>query len=257
MAANLVTSLAQLLPPSTFARVVANQYHLFEPELGRAGELVPPGRRAVDVGMWWGPWTRRLARLATAVDAFEPNPDLVSTLSRTLPPNVTVHPFAVSDRSGEATLRIPVGGRGSEGRATLLPPGAGAEAGSHRSVPVSTVALDDLNLGDVGFVKVDVEGRILEALRGADRLIRRNRPNLVLEIEEQFHPEGVGKVFEHLSDLDYRGRYLLRGHWHPVESFDPWAHQTRYLDDVMRSGFTRNLLVNARRYINNFVFEPA
>jgi hypothetical protein len=44
--------------------------------------------------------------------------------------------------------------------------------------------LDSLNLQDVGFVKIDVEGHELDVLRGGAETIQRNRPHLLIEVRE-------------------------------------------------------------------------
>lgn len=49
------------------------------------------------------------------------------------------------------------------------------------STQVSTVALDDLGLNRVDFIKVDVEGMEVEALDGAKRLIEQHKPIVLAE----------------------------------------------------------------------------
>jgi FkbM family methyltransferase len=247
----LLSKLADVMPDRFFVRTVAWQYRFFEPELRHLRELVPMNRTAIDVGAWWGPWTWWLARTASEVHAFEPNVEIAAVLARVVPPNVHVHAQAVSDEVGEARLSIPYGGRGTEGRASLLPrPG--------RPVNVPTVSLDSLDLPGIGFVKIDVEGHEYAVLQGAARILKRDRPNIVLEVEQQFHGEGPSmyEIFRVLADMDYEGRFLLRGQWQSLERFNVEAHQLRSLQQVQRSGLIRNMLLNSRRYVNNFAFFP-
>jgi FkbM family methyltransferase len=244
------------------------QYRYFESELRHLAELVPRDRPAVDVGLSLGTWSWWLARHAPVVHAFEANVDLAAALERSLPKNVRVHRVAVSDRVGEAQLSIPPGDRGPQqrfgcrvlglqgplgldGRASLLPLGGPA-------VVVPTVTLDSLDLGPVGFVKVDVEGHEPAVIAGATATLARDRPNVVLEIEHQFHEgsSSIDDVFQRMHDNGYEGKFLLKGKWQPIESFDVQAHQIEVRDRVQRSGLLRNTLFNARRYVNNFVFTP-
>jgi FkbM family methyltransferase len=247
----VLSKLANVVPDRFFVRTVAWQYRFFESELRHLRELVPRNRTAIDVGAWWGPWTWWLARIARDVHAFEPNIEIAAVLARVVPPNVHVHTEAVSDEIGEAKLSIPYGGRGTEGRASLLPrPG--------RPVSVPTVTLDSLGLRGVGFVKIDVEGHEYAVLQGAARMLGRDRPNILLEVEQQFHGEGPSmyEIFRGLEEMDYKGRFLLKGRWHSLDRFDVEAHQLRSLEEVQRNGLIRNMLLTSRRYVNNFAFFP-
>ena len=130
-----------------------------EPELGILPLLVARDRVALDVGANKGGYTLGLLRLASAVHAFEPNPALIPWLSRLRDPRLTIHPVALGDRDGEAVLRVPLGRKGKPLKqgATLAPTervGRGC-----RGDAVATVRrMDGLDLGDVGFIKIDVEG---------------------------------------------------------------------------------------------------
>jgi FkbM family methyltransferase len=235
----VLSRLASTLPEWCFVRLLAWQYRFFEAELRHLRALVPQNRTAVDVGAWWGPWTWWLARLVPIVHAFEPNVEIAAALARVVPRNVHVHAQAVSDEIGEATLSIPYGGRGTEGRASLLPR-------QGRRVNIPTVSLDSLDLADIGFIKIDVEGHEYPVLRGATQMLERYRPNVMLEVE----------IFRVLTDRDYEGRFLLKGQWHSLQHFSLEAHQLRSLHQVQRSGLIRNMLVTSRHYVNNFVFFP-
>src|SRR5579872_3092207 len=151
---------------------------MFEPELRQLDRFVPEGKAAIDVGAWWGPWSWWLARRVPKVDTFEPNTSICKVLNKALPANVTLHNVGLSDRVGRETLWSPAGGRGTEGRSSLL--GEGREGWTAQSVEV--VPLDDFNFSRVGFIKIDVEGYELSVLRGAAALLERDHPNLIVEV---------------------------------------------------------------------------
>ena len=237
---------------ATVAAAIAWQHRLFEPELAHLRELVPPDSTAVDVGGWWGPWTYWLARIARQVVTCEPIPELAAFIRRVAPPNVDVRNVALSDRAGDAILWVPPGRRGSEGRSSLETRVPGG-----RAVHVVTARLDDLGLDGVGLIKVDVEGHELRVLDGARHTIAACRPVLVVEIEQQhLHASTVAEVFERVNGLGYAGRFLLGGRWHDLAEFDVDVHQLRLQERVRRHGYVWNMLVNTRRYVNNFVFTP-
>jgi len=240
-------------PTRVLVPAIAWQYRFFEPELRKLDEFVPNDRGAVDVGVWWGPWSWWLARRVPRVDSFEPNPDLVASLTPVMPPNVFLHPVALSDRTGESSLWIPPGGMGTEGRASLE---AGTRTDSNwRQQAVATSRLDDFDLKDVGFVKIDVEGHELAVLQGATDLLTAQRPTILIEIEEHAHRDGqLDTIIEFLGDHSYRGKYLHKQQWHPIDELDRQAVQKRDAHGVLQHGYATRLLYYARRYVHNFVF---
>jgi hypothetical protein len=91
-----------------------------------------------------------------------------------------------------------------------------AEPAQTLRVPVR--ALDDFELQDVGFIKIDVEGYELATLRGADATIRRCRPNLLIEIDPQLLSEQqFAATFDWLTARGYRGHYLHEGQLVPCD----------------------------------------
>src|SRR6476620_10243461 len=172
-----------------------------EAELNYLGRIVPRARQSVDVGANLGVYSRALSKLTPTVHAFEPNKELAQLLRRTLPRNVTVHEQALSSRTGCGTLRTPVvNGRPVFGRASLEEhaayPGSDQEA-------VRVAKLDDVLDGDVGFVKIDVEGHELRVLACASSLIERCRPVLLVECEDRHNPGGPAALFSHLKKAGY------------------------------------------------------
>lgn len=243
------------IPVGLVVPALAWQFRYLEPELGRLDELVSSDRGAVDVGVWWGPWTWWLARRVPKVDSFEPNLELVARLKTVMPQNVTLHPVALSDRMGEAELWVPSGGAGTEGRGSLEP--AVRNESGWRQQPAVTCRLDDFRLGDVGFVKIDVEGHEFAVLRGAAKLLELERPNVMVEIElRPDRPGSLDAIIEFFGDHSYRGEFLHKGRWRPIGELDRRSTR-RIATRVARHGYVTNLLLYSRRYIHNFVFRPA
>jgi FkbM family methyltransferase len=240
------------VPTRLLVPAIAWQYRWNERELNLIDQFVPAGRGAVDVGMWWGPWTWWLARRVPRVDAFEPNAQLVERVRPVMPTNVSVHGIALSDHSGASDMWVTSRGAGTEGRGSL-------EMGQGKSHlrSVETTRIDELDLGDVGFVKIDVEGHELAVLSGATRLLDTQRPNILVEVEPQDGDLGnLDTVIKFFADHSYRGEYFQDGRWHPIDELDrefvvSIAHR------VARHGYITNNLLWARRYVHNFVFKPS
>ena len=251
---SIATDIFSRVPVKALVPAVALQYRLFEPELRHLGDFVPADRNAVDAGVWWGPWSWWLSRRVPHVDSFEPNPALVTKLRTALPPNVTLHPVALSDEPGEMTLWLPPGGAGTEGRASLDE--RDRPAAGWLPANITTMRLDDCDLKDIGFIKIDVEGHELAVLRGATETIKREQPNLMVEVEGNDDREDLlDSVIAFFAELSYRGEYVLHGTWHPIDELDREA-TAAMATKVANSGMITNTLRYSRHYVHNFVFKP-
>lgn len=243
LATTLSSGLASVLPERLVAAAIRRTYPRVEPELARVAEFVPRGGTAVDVGAWFGPWTSRLRKLADHVVAIEPNAQLARCIKSAFP-DVEVVEAAVSDRAGSAELFLPDGGP-AVGTSSL-------EYGEGRSVTVRLVSIDSLGLSGVSFIKVDVEGHELPALRGAAETIRRDRPLLLVEVEERIQP--AEPIVDLLGEWGYRGFVLPEQRWIPLADFDLDAHQRAAIARV-RQSLVRKVLVARPRYVNSVLFR--
>ena len=204
----------------------------------RAGDL------ACDVGANKGSYLYWMSRWAGRVVAFEPQPGLASyleTVAATLPlRNVTIERKGVSDHSGVLTLYMP---SVNSPEASLVP----IEGAQKCEVPV--VSLDDyFAAGErLAVLKVDVEGHELGVFRGADRILREDKPLLLFECEQRHLQTGsVFDCFRHLEARGYAGRFIHGRALKPVSEFDLAIHQNPTGDRFWREP----------GYSNNFLFEP-
>ncbi|MFM9451538.1 FkbM family methyltransferase [Streptomyces europaeiscabiei] len=245
----LAARLAPLLPDRLVASTARLVYPRFEPELARLDELCPPEcGTAVDVGGWYGPWTRRLARRARHVVTVEPVPRLARLLSSTAPSNVRVVQAAASDHPGTARLWLPPGDDGGRGVSSLVRRDIHA-----RALDVRLLPLDGLGLTDVGFIKIDVDGNELAVLRGASGLLTRDRPALFVELEARIQP--ITPVVDLLDGLGYAGWVLPARTWLPLVPATLEAHQERTSHRASQ-GLLRRVLPFAGRYVNSVLFLP-
>ena len=181
-----------------------------EPEIRLLPYLVDRRRVAIDVGAADGVYTFHLQRLAQRCIAFEPNPLSHSDLKRALP-EAEVHQAAVSAVDGHATLRVPVvNGICYRGWGTIEPKNQLDELPRHgvQEISVPTVCPDRMSLGDVGFIKIDVEGHELDVLAGLAGLLATCLPNLVIEIGDPGRGGSLADVCRRLEPLGYVGLVL-------------------------------------------------
>lgn len=228
-------------PRQELKRIVDRELRRGEPELRLLPDLVDPLRAAVDVGANRGVWTHQLAALCPRVYAFEPNPKMFAILDAARPANVATRQMALSDRSGVASLNVPRSARGySNQHASLEHNWSGAmEFGV---VEVATARLDDLDLEPCGFIKIDVEGHEAAVIAGATGLIARDRPTLLVELEERHSETTIERSIAAVTALGYDAFVLKAGVLQPIAAFDPDADH--------------RAAVETPGYIFNFIFKP-
>jgi len=212
-----------------------------------------PGTLALDIGALRGSFSSRMLDLVGrdgSVHAFEPNPAHQHRLQALAAHGrLDVHALALSDRTGQATLRIPLhDGRTVAGLASLEV----RSGGDSETVEVATGRLDDVlpASSPVRFIKCDVEGHEDAVFRGARELLTRQRPSILVEIEARHRTDGVSRIFDHFSALQYAGWAVFPAGLRPLDAFDLERDQLRFLTgDASRGAMPRG-------YVHNFLFVP-
>jgi FkbM family methyltransferase len=180
----------------------------YEPDVQSALARLRPGtgKAAWDLGAHFGFYTLWLARAvgpSGQVCAFEPDHVSSDRLRRHVEMNglgqVRVYPCAASDSAGERQL---VQSEGA-GATTSHLPYLGEVAGRGGTVAVRTVALDALlesdRLAPPQLMKIDIEGHAAAALRGAQGVLRRHRPVLLVSLHSPDELDGVRAQTEPLG----------------------------------------------------------
>lgn len=210
-------------------------------------DLVDRSEASLDVGANLGDYTWHLRALSSAVWAFEPNPVLAAWLRRCFGNSITVRNEALGEQKATASLSIPCDSHGTEmaGLASIE-----TDFGPQsRKVPVSVVRLDSLALPGVGFIKIDVEGHELAALKGGVELLRRDQPTILVEVEDRHRPNAVQSTREWLEGLGYGGFFLADGHIRPIGEFSAHRHQDR--GNLGSDAYINNFIFAARRDVRN------
>jgi hypothetical protein len=113
--------------------------------------------------------------------------------------------------------------------------------------------LDSYDIRNVGFIKIDVEGHEEDVLIGANVTIKRERPVLLIEIEERHNPQGLTRIVDGLKRLDYDAYFFENKKLKPIGAFDVKVHQ------VVSAELESDPPIRSRRhiaYVNNFLFLP-
>ncbi len=230
-----------LIPPRLFLRGLAHRERARgEAEIGLLPYLVDPTRNSVDIGANRGVYTYWLQRCSAHVYAYEPNPKMLHDLRAGVAGNVTVSDVALSDRDGTAEFRVPRSRKGYSNQGGSL---NHAKVGpDYGAVTVRCAPLDGEGLDNIGFIKIDVEGHEFAVLDGAAETLKRDRPTLLIEIEERHNRIPIEQALARVEALGYTGFALMRGVLHATSHFDPEAHHRNPAD--------------VADYVFNFVFLP-
>jgi FkbM family methyltransferase len=217
--------------------------------------FVGPSQSVADIGANRGVYTWTMSRqvgLNGRVHSIEPYPgniERLTTLSRSRR-NITVHPVALSDSDGEATLRVP---EHHHLRVDALASLRSTLDCSFVPIQVEKCRLDNLippNEHKLGFIKCDVEGHEDEVVEGGWRTITQNRPVLAIEIEQRHRATPVMDLIERIVGAGYDCFFLDEGGSHPIAEFEIERDQLNYLTEE----FVPNSMPHG--YINNFLFVP-
>jgi len=209
---------------------------------------------AIDVGANDGCYVHYLRRHARQVIAFEPMPSLARMLRRKFRRGVVVESMALSDTAGAVSLRMPVVDGVVVTGCSTVSSAASATYPAHRAIEVPMDRLDSVYGGEVGFIKIDVEGHEQAVLDGAIETIRRCRPRMLVEVDERLAPGGLARAKAYFRDLGYRGYYVEAGRLEPIERFST----ERLQNPANLPDLTASLQQRERfgRYIYNFIFLP-
>ena len=161
--------------------------------LRRGLQYVRNFRVAIDGGAHKGIWSREMALHFETVYAFEPVPDNYKELSKHIPLSYNV---ALGQNKGVCGF--------SPGTENTGQWHVDNDHPVYKDIPIHT--LDSYGINNVDFLKLDVEGFELFALRGATETILNSKP--VIMIEENYLSEryGVeqGVAGQYLESLGYQ-----------------------------------------------------
>lgn len=192
----------------------------FEPEcVAAVRRTLRADRDAIDVGANVGFYSVLFGHLIGTnqrVLAIEPTPSALRFLhenreSNDLSSKIEVFEGAAGEIKGTLTMEF-VPGREEYSARQILHPSVSDQARTRLNVQVDTLdALVESKGLDPGFIKMDVEGAELFALRGASATLSRARPHLLLEYSPlllQANGQSGTELLQYLSELDYRVEWI-------------------------------------------------
>ena len=214
-----------------------------EEEIRLVKNFIIPNSDSIDVGVYRGVYTYEMSKYSKLVHAFEPNPVLFENIEKNLKKiikNVSFYNCALSDKDESVRLKVPIRNKNYNknnyeeyfqmGKATIHQKNIIDE---FESFDIQTKKLDDFNFTNkISFIKIDVEGHEIEVIKGSEKTIKKNKPTLLVEIEEQYTQKKVSETLKYINSLGYNSFYFK----------DNKLNNTNDLNDL--------------NTFNNFIFKP-
>ena len=214
-----------------------------ENEIELLKKFIKPGSDSIDVGVYRGVYSYEMSKYSNKVHAFEPNPIIFNYINKNLKKiikNISLYNYALSNKNGILDLKVPI--RNSNfskinfeeyyqmGKATIH---SKNNFDKFDRFQINTRKIDEFNFdNNISFIKIDVEGHELEVIEGAKLTIKKNKPILLVEIEEKYSKKKVIESINYINSLGYEAFY----------------YDSKALEDISK-------LKNFELF-NNFIFLP-
>jgi len=162
--------------------------------------------RFINCGAYNGDTVMRLNKLFGKVDAvacFEPNPESFSLLAQYLACRNT--------EIAQEVIAFPCGVFNNEAQLHFSKIGVSSTISDEGKSVIQCVALDHVlpNFNPT-FINMDIEGAELEALKGAEKMIKKNKPDLAISV---YHtPNHIWDIPLYLDHLNLGYKFYLRNY---------------------------------------------
>jgi FkbM family methyltransferase len=184
----------------------------YEEEINKLIRIsLKPGDNAIDIGANIGLQSIRMAQSVTGagrVFSFEPLLHLQNKFKRNVAlnkfENVTLFPFALSDAADEITYSINEN-NWNQGTFSLQHKNAGTTA-QQIVIKVADQLTEIQALQHLELIKIDVEGFEFQVIKGLEKTIKKHRPRIIFEYDNNYwnaNGQDIGECFDFLKGMNY------------------------------------------------------
>lgn len=197
---------------------------IWEPYLHRTFEkYINKSMTVLEAGCHIGTHSVKLSMLSKKLYCFEPlkesNHLLRKNIVKNNCTNTTVFDYALSDTQGTTHFAwvsfSNLGGSGLENNPMGIP--NGGNINEELKYPVEMTTIDSLDLNEIDFIKLDVEGYESKVIKGAINTIKKFRP--IITLESWANHSGLvdinhtKEIFKDLLELDYSIEHIGGADW--------------------------------------------
>ena len=187
----------------------------YEKELKIIDKFADKSKDALDIGVYRGVYSYKLSQNFKYIHSFEPNPLLFPYLEKNLNKiisNLKLYNLALSNNNGTTELKLPLRSKSifqdnieelfRLGAATMHP---NNEIRNYKKVPINMKKLDDIKIENkIGLIKIDVEGHEKNVIQGGIETVKKNKPILLVEIEERHTKTPVIDIIKFINSIGYK-----------------------------------------------------
>ena len=190
-----------------------------EPELLLLDQLCDSTKSSIDIGVFRGVYSYKISEYSDKVYGFEANPIMFKYLIKNLTKlrdNIVLYNVALSNSEGYAKLKIPIRNKSFfksnfedyyEGGLATIENENKLNNKSFDTFDTKKLRLDSFDFKEkIGFIKIDVEGHEFNVLEGSKKLLKKDKPVLLIEINKN-HSSKVEETFNCLRELNYESFY--------------------------------------------------
>lgn len=178
--------------------------------------------------------------------AFEPHKKLNKRL-RNLFPKVNILPFAILNEGGEKVLNIPIVSRKEDIENVTLSDNNFINSDEIHSYKVKCISLDEWveekELEELDFIKVNSYGNELLVLEGAENVIDRFKPILIIRIEQSYYQKDIWDVISEIEiKYEYDAHYVSRENFELEKLNQSKLQQNHRSYSEKESKFVKNII---------------
>tara|TARA_B100000686_G_C16775830_1_gene968395 strand:- start:1986 stop:2738 length:753 start_codon:yes stop_codon:yes gene_type:complete len=223
-------------------RIIRSINAPLEEELQIVQELCSDDKISLDVGVFRGVYSYLLSKHSLEVVGFEANPIMFKYLDRNLTSiikNFKLHNLALSNKEGDVELKIPLRKKSFfkmnfedyyEGGAATIDAENDLGGKEIHIINVKKAKLDSFQFNSkVGFIKIDVEGHEQKVLEGSVKILEKDVPNLLVEIEKRHRKLSPDYTISFLREIGYKSFVFNKGSLIEVKTYKDFPLKNNFI----------------------------
>ncbi len=166
-----------------------------------------PTKLCIDIGANIGNHSLFFSKFFDKVISFEP---LLKTykileINSLLVDNLEIHNFGISDSDKQMPALVSEGNLGATKLVDFKD-----DFNSTLNLKKLDAFLEEKKIKEVSYIKYDIEGHEIFALRGSEQVIKNSSPLISLELEMTKHYENCLEAINFLEECGYKSAYILK-----------------------------------------------